>query len=68
MKKKSLKNLQLNKYSISNLKDIHLKGGRSNSVDCQTQDIDVCDTDLNSCYWLVCPFSNQADTICVSEA
>lgn len=67
MKKKSLKNLQLNKHSISNLETTSLQGGRSDSANCQTQDVDLCGTDLNSCYWLVCPFSNQID-ICVSEA
>lgn len=53
MKKRKIKNLQLNKKSISNLKVTILKGGKN------TNDIELCGTDLNSCYWLVCPFTLQ---------
>ncbi|MEM6721325.1 MAG: hypothetical protein AAF611_18500 [Bacteroidota bacterium] len=67
MKKRNIKNLQLNKKAISNLSTSHLTGGGSNTnAGCQTLDVDLCDTDLNSCYWLVCPFSDAAETICHS--
>lgn len=65
MKKQNIKNLRLNKNSVSNLRALNLKGGLSGSNPAsQTLDIEVCDTDLNSCYWLVCPFSNGEGTIC----
>ena len=60
MKKRHLKNLQLNKERISNLKLTTLKGGRN------TADIEICGTDINSCYWLVCPFS-QGATECIPD-
>ncbi|MEM6684842.1 MAG: hypothetical protein AAF617_03515 [Bacteroidota bacterium] len=66
MKKQLLKNLRLNKNSVSNLQMANLKGGASDSNQAvQTLDLNVCDTDLNSCYWLVCPFSG-VDTICIA--
>ena len=53
MKKRKIKNLQLNKERISKLELTTLKGGRN------TNDIELCGTDINSCYWLVCPFTIQ---------
>ncbi|WP_420572834.1 hypothetical protein [Kordia sp.] len=57
MKKRNIKNLQLNKKSISNMQTSATKGGFGSSLD-------NCDTDITSCYWLVCPFSDPIVTIC----
>ena len=66
MKKQNIKNLRLNKNSISNLRALNLKGGLSGSEPApQTVDVDICGTDLNSCYWFVCPFSD-VDSICAA--
>jgi len=60
MKKRKIKHLQLHKESISNLEIIKLKGGKN------TNDIELCGTDINSCYWLVCPFSQGEFADCIS--
>jgi len=58
MKKRNFKSLQLNKHAISNLRGKQLKGGNSDHSQ-------FCETDLGSCDWFVCPFSDPIFTDCL---
>ncbi len=59
MKKRNLKNLRLNKKSISNMQDSIPIGGRnSNNRLCYSEQV-------GTCYWLDCPFpESRRPTLC----
>lgn len=59
MKKRKLKNLQLNKTSISNMETSVPIGGRdSNNRLCYSEQV-------GTCYWLDCPFpQSRRPTLC----